>query len=239
MVNRRWVPSMIRLLTGLLLTTCLDKAYPARILFEDDFSSRNLESYWIFYGDAPPMLEDSMGLPSPSFKNNGDSMGGCGVISREVFQIETGFFVEADIYFTCQDRGTWVTARMGIVTPGYRSDDRTEFDYIIALLDLSYSGELDWHCPHRETVLSMNVYGGTEKLFDTEYLHQNQLMDEWHHFRMEINPDRTVSFSVDDSTWCVSRYAIPDTVEHVRITLGDRSSDWGIALHDNVRVGIR
>mgnify|MGYP006278549643 CR=1 FL=1 len=39
-----------------------------------------------------------------------------------------------------------------------------------------------------------------------------------------------------NSLWCVSPISIPDTVANVRIQLGDRSSDWGIALHDNILV---
>ena len=45
-----------------------------------------------------------------------------------------------------------------------------------------------------------------------------------------------VSFFIDDSLIVSSPVVIPDTVEHVRIQLGDRSSDWGIALHDNLIV---
>ncbi|MFO8183665.1 MAG: hypothetical protein R6U39_05775 [Candidatus Aegiribacteria sp.] len=35
---------------------------------------------------------------------------------------------------------------------------------------------------------------------------------------------------------CVAPMPIPDTVANVRIKLGDRSSDWGTALHDNILV---
>lgn len=203
-------------------------------LFVEDFSG-NLSSNWIFFGDPPPRIEDSLGLPPPAFLNNGDAVRGSGAVSREIFRLGPGFFVECDIYLSCHERGTWVTARLEIVTPGFRNEGNSR-DYSIARMDLSYSGEMDWSCPHRQAVLSVGCFHDPDTRFNLQTIHQNQLLDGWHKFRMGINEDRTVSYFIDDSLWCVSPISIPDTVANVRIKLGDRSSDWGIALHDNILV---
>lgn len=211
---------------------------PSEILFTDDFSSTSLENNWIFYGDPRPITMDSLGCPPPCFCNNGDASGGSGIVSRGVFPISAGFFTECDVYFECSERGTWVGAIMAIVTPGFRQVDSNEIDYMLSQMAIAYSGELDWHCPHRQTIVMLHAMHDLETKFKMHFYHRNQLMGGWHRFRMEINPDRTVSYLIDDSLWAVSTVPIPDTARSVRIKLGERSTDWGIALHDNLTVGI-
>ncbi len=207
----------------------------ADTLFVECFSSGALEPNWILYGDPQPVILDSLGLPPPCFLNNGDSMYGSGVFSREVFKIGEGLRVECDMYLECAERGTWVTAALAIVTPDFR-DERTQRDFNIARMDIFYSGELDWATPHRQCVLQL-VSGDYEGAnFRFEQYHQNQLLNNWHTYSIEINADRLVSFFIDDSLIVSSPVMIPDTVETVRVQLGDRSSDWGIALHDNLVV---
>ncbi|MBD3278465.1 MAG: hypothetical protein GF388_09210 [Candidatus Aegiribacteria sp.] len=210
----------------------------AEILFTDDFSSGSLEENWIFYGDPQPKVIDSLGFPPPCFNNNGDANGGSGIISREVFPMEVGFFTECDVYFSCRERGTWVTPIMAIITPDFRNDDATFRDFMVAQMSLAYSGELDWHCPHRQTIVYLHCMHDLETKFIQQYYHQDQLSGGWHRLRMEIDAEKNVRYLMDDSLWAVSTVSIPDTLSSVRIKLGDRSSDWGIALHDNLRVGI-
>lgn len=224
----------MRMLILLLLPAHL--SLHGEVLLFDDFSSSDLGTNWIIFGDPQPRTVDSLGLPPPCFHNNGDSMGGSGVISREVFRVVPGFSVECDIYLSCRERGTWVTARLEIVTPGFRNEGATGVNYGIAFMDLSYSGEMDWACPHRQAVLGAGCLHDPDTRFHLQTIHQNHLLDGWHRFRMAINEDRTVSYFVDDSLWCVSPITIPDTVSSARIKLGERSSDWGIALHDNILV---
>ena len=209
------------------------------ILFLEDFSSPDLSLNWIFYGDPPPVTIDSLGVPPPCFCNRGDGDRHSGVISREVFPVGPGFFLEADMYVTCLSRGTWVDACMELITPGARSDDTSDDNFSIASMGLSYSGELDWNCPHRQGVLDMICRSDRRTRFSDLWIHQNGLLDSWHTYRMEINDDLTVSYFVDDSLFCLSPIAIPDTCTGVRIRLGNRSSQWGAALHDNLRVGRR
>ncbi len=226
------ISSMIWLLSMML---SLNSLHAGDTLFVDDFSSGELERNWIFYGDPQPRILDSLGLPAPCFNNNGDSMYGSGAVSRSVFEIAEGLIVECDMYLECSDRGTWVTASLGIATPGFRNS-RTPSDYSVACFDLSYSGELDWARPHLQTILKMITGDGAVSSFLIEQYHQNHLLNSWHNYRIEIGADLQVTFFIDDSLAAHSNVQIPDTVNTVRIHLGDRSSDWGIALHDNLIV---
>lgn len=202
-------------------------------LFCDDFSSGGLESNWIFYGDPTPRILDSLGLPPPCFNNNGDSMRGSGVFSREVIEIGEGITVECDVLMSCRERGTWVTAALSIVTPGFRNE-LTQFDFIVAYINFSHSGELDWACPNRQGVIAFRCRHDDESIFNLRLNHQNWLLDKWHKYSMKITEDRLVNYYIDDSLMITSTVPIPDTLEQVRIMLGNRSSNWGIALHDNL-----
>ena len=221
----------------LLAAAAIGFLQAGEVLFHDDFSAGALADSWIFYGDPEPVICDSLGSPAPSFCNNGDADVGSGVVTREIFEIGPGFFVECDMYVTCSERGTWVTTRLEMVTPDHRNDDNTESDFMLARMDLSYSGELDWMCPHRQGVFSVACFHDMEERYTFQRYHQNHLLDGWHTYRMEINDDLTVSYFVDDSLYHISTISIPDTCGSVRIKLGDRSSEWGIALHDNLTVG--
>ncbi len=207
----------------------------ADTLLADDFSSGELESNWIFYGDPRPRILDSLGIPPPCFNNNGDAMAGSGIITREVFEIAEGLGIECDMYLSCEPRGTWVTASLYFITPDY-INDRSQSGYTVAALSFSYDGEMAWSCPHLQGVLYFNCFHDHENKFSIQLPHQNELLDGWHRFRMEINEHRIVNYFIDDSLYCSSTVSIPDTSEHVRIQLGNRSSDWGIALHDNLLV---
>jgi len=211
---------------------------PGTVLFQDDFSGPDLNIHWLFYGDPLPRVEDSSGVPPPCFNNNGDSMGGSGVISRETFPITAGLCVECDMFMNCCERGTWVTASLGMVSPEFREGYASESDLIIAKLDLSYSGELDWACPHRQTVLNMNGRNGEDLKYSVFRIHQNHLMNRWVRCRLQINSDLTVSYFIEDSLYMTSPFPIPERLSHIRVRLGNRSSNWGIALHDNLEVFI-
>ncbi|MCK4806436.1 MAG: hypothetical protein KAT09_02255 [Candidatus Aegiribacteria sp.] len=224
-------------LPGLLITlvTLTFTSQSSEVLFSDDFSSGELESNWILYGDPLPRILDSLGLTPPCFNNNGDSMYGSGVVSREIFLIYEGIGVKCDMYMSCSERGTWVTALLSFITPGYR-DDRTRNDYQIALIDYSYSGELDWGCPHRQGILKFSSFQDYNNQTIITHYHQNRYLNDWHSYSLEITEGRRVHYFIDDSLVLISPVPIPDTIEHVRIQLGNRSSNWGIALHDNLVV---
>jgi|GEM_PF-1534419 len=209
------------------------------VIFQDDFSSGDLEENWIFYGDPLPEIMDTLGLPPPSFHNNGDTMWGSGVISRRQFDISDGLVMECDMFLSCDERGTWVSATMGVVTPGFRNE-QDGGESRIAELNYGYNGELAWMRPHLQGLLRFVacVEGRTER-FCVQMYHQNHLLDGWHNFMIEICTDRSVNYYIDDSLYCCSPQPIPDTLRTVRVQLGNQSSDWGTALHDNVTVRVQ
>lgn len=219
----------------IILITCAFTALSKEVLFSDDFSSGELESNWMLYGDPQSGILDSLGIPPPCFINNGDSMWGSGVFSRNVYEVGEGLGVECDMYLECSERGAWVSACICLVTSEYRNE-RTQTDYSIASVYLTYLGELNWQKPHLQCTLIFVVNNADGVIFVQELYHQNQLLNNWQTFRIEITVDRFVSFFIDDSLMNSSPIMIPDTVEEIRIQLGERSSDWGIALHDNLVV---
>lgn len=212
-------------------------AISGEVLFSDDFSSGELESRWIFYGDPLPGILDSMGTPPPCFINNGDAMYGSGAISRNIYAIGEGLCVECDIYLECDERGAWVSASLAIVTPGYRNG-RTPTDHQITYILMSYLGELDWQRPHLQCELKFGVFDNPPERFTyvQSLYHQNHLLNSWHSYRLVIDEKRCASLYIDDSLFFYSSNPIPDSIESIRVRLGDRSSDWGIALHDNLVV---
>ncbi|MCK4806435.1 MAG: hypothetical protein KAT09_02250 [Candidatus Aegiribacteria sp.] len=224
----------LKKLSVLILLFLFHSLNASDTLFMDDFSG-NLSQNWIMFGDPLPRILDSLGLPPPCFNNNGDSMAGSGVITREVFEIGEGLGIECDMYLSCDKRGTWVTASLYFITPDY-INDRSQSGYTIATLAFSYSGEMDWTSPHLQGVLTFNCFHDQENKSSIQLYHQNDMLDGWHRYRMEITEHSMVNYFIDDSLYCTSTVSVPDTAEHVRIQLGNRSSVWGIALHDNLIV---
>lgn len=227
-------PSSIILFILFFSSITLNHSF-AEILFTDDFSTGNLATNWIFYGDPQSLIMEDLGNPAPCFNNNGDEMYGSGVVSREVFNIEDGIVLESDMYISCDERGAWVAGVIGFAQSGFRGSNSQDAQ-TLAVLSFLYSGEKNWQMPHLQCALMLYCRQEDEAPFIHELLHQNQYLDGWHRFRMELTEDRIVHFYVNDSLLISTPSRIPDSYETVRIYLGDRSSDWGIALHDNLRV---
>jgi hypothetical protein len=206
---------------------------PEEVLLFDDFSGE-IETDWIFYGDPQPRTIDSLGLPPPCFNNNGDTMWNSGIISRRILDASDGLTVECDVYMTCSERGTWVSVSMELVTPGFRGE-RSEEEYPLAGMSQQYNGELAWMRPNLQTILNLRWYqtvpGG-----EIEIYHLNHLLNGWHRYRMEVMPGEPVSYFIDDSLYFIAPVVFPADQDSVRIMLGGQSSDWGIALNDNIRV---
>lgn len=165
-------------------------------------------------------------------------MWGSGIISRRLFDIARGLTVECDIFLECHERGTWVDAALGVVTPGFRDTGQGE-ELRLVEMDYGYNGELAWGRPHLQGVMKFIAFRDDSSRFFLELYHQNQFLDGWHRFRIEIHSDRSIDYFIDDSLYCRSTVSLSDTVTLVRVRLGNRSSDWGIALHDNLRVFVR
>ncbi len=203
----------------------------AEVLLEDDFSG-DLSENWVVFGDPIPYIDSTAGSPSPSFCNNGDSMYGSGVISREAFSVEGGLILEADIYLACSERGAWVHAAIGFVSPDYIDGENPD-ERMLADIGFSYLGELNWLRPHLGLV--MRIGGRTEEgRFHREHVHADSLLADWHRLTVELDEDGLLAWLLDGEPLYSTTSPIQAGSDSVRIHLGGRSTHWGIALHDNV-----
>ncbi len=204
------------------------------ILFEECFSGP-LSRNWTLFGEPLPMICDSMGLPPPSFDNNGDTMYNSGAISRESFDYTGGLVLECDMYLTSNERGAWIHGTLGwSYTPEGRGvDGATSFDIF---LSYSYKGEADWWQPHLQGTLDARVRypDGTQERH--RRFRVNEYLDSWHNYRIVIEEDLRVAFLVDSSLFFRTEAALPPDLGDMVIVLGDRSNAWGRVFHDNIVV---
>ncbi len=235
MVREAFVSHRIACSMMLILTLGSASAAASDTLFVDDFSLGRLESNWMLFGDPQSKIIDSLGIQPPCFDNNGDSMWSSGAVSRKTFSTENGLVIQCDMYLSCDERGTWVTACLKVVTPGF-SGERTGDDYGLAAITLAYNGELSWQRPDLQTTLRFSYPSGRLPGY-SELYRRNCLLDGWHRYRIEIVPDEPVNYFIDDSLCFTSPDVFPEEQKEVRVALGNRSvTDWGIALHDNIIV---
>ncbi|MFO8183664.1 MAG: hypothetical protein R6U39_05770 [Candidatus Aegiribacteria sp.] len=203
-------------------------------LFFEDFSG-DLYTHWNLFGDPLPVRCDSMGLPPPCFDNNGDTMYTSGAISRASYHCAGGLVLESDMYVTSNPRGAWISGSLG-----FAFTDRVVYgtsgvpSYHIGIT-YAYLGEKNWGNPHLQGLIRFIVKCEEER-DEVMTPHFNDFLDGWHRFRIEIDPDMTVSFHLDDSLAYVSVLELPPGGDSLSIVLGDRSNSWGRVYHDNVIV---
>lgn len=214
----------------LLTFPCI--SHSVDILFEEDFSGE-LSIKWTLFGDPLPVNSDSMGLPPPSFNNNGDNLYNSGAISRESFDYSGGLVLECDMYIPSNERGAWIS---GIIGFGFTREDRgidgvSQSDIT---LGYSYLGEANWLRPHLQGTLRTvcNLPDGSKEMF--ERYHFNQCLDSWHRYSIVIGSDMTVSFYVDSILMHSTELALPGDIGGMVVVLEGRSGAWGRVFHDNV-----
>ncbi len=222
-----------KILIRLLALFCL--TFPAvsnaeELLFADDFQNGEISDEWVFYGDPTSIINQNRGNPAPCFCNNGDSMYGSGIFTRESFSIENGLVVECDFFVNSHPRGAWIDARFQVcdinqIIPGHEPPTFVGISY-------SFYGELDWSAPHLQGVVGQLIAGENIPTL----VHMNQWLNGWFTYKIEITPEGFCSLFMNDSLLGVYQPACLNGVEQVVVILGGRSSSWGIALHDNLRV---
>ncbi|MCK5842680.1 MAG: hypothetical protein KAH31_10955, partial [Candidatus Sabulitectum sp.] len=200
------------------------------ILFAEDFQSGEISDEWVFFGDPTSIIEHNRGNPAPCFCNNGDSMYGSGIKSRRAFSLEKGLVIQCDIFLSCQPRGAWVDARLGICDAEQVMNGQ-EIPMSVGM-SFGFWGELNWSAPHLEGVLGQHISGQRIPIL----IHMNQWLDGWHTFKIEITPEGLCSFSIDDSLLSSQQALILDSLGQVGIVLKGRATSWGTALHDNLLV---
>ena len=206
----------------------------AEILLVEDFS-QPLAANWTLYGEPQPVKCDSMGLPPPSFDNNGDTLYNSGIISRRRFDYVNGLAVECDMYVTSNERGAWITGSIGLSfnEEALGVDGETPYDICFSY---AYSGEADWQRPHLEGILSARVKFPDGTREDFTLLHLNDYLDSWHRFGIVIGKDLRVAFQVDSVQLYITEKPLPRDLGELVVMLGDRSGLFGRVFHDNVVV---
>ncbi|MBN2587180.1 MAG: hypothetical protein JXR55_07795 [Candidatus Fermentibacteraceae bacterium] len=229
--------SLITLMMQLILcsnlpVSLIPSSLGIETLLSEDFSE-GLELNWRLFGDPTPMLCDTMGLPPPSFDNNGDELYNNGAVSRKKWDCSEGLTLECDMFVTSNERGAWISGMLGF---DYSSDDQgiegaNPADIYLAY---SYCGEADWATPHMQGRLNA-VFTNPDGSKDNEYyIHLNDFLDSWHRFRIVIESDMTVSFYVDSILFHSTELSLPPEACSLNVVLGLRSNEWGRVFHDNL-----
>lgn len=203
-------------------------------LLVDDFSG-NLYDNWFLFGDPLPVSCDTMGLPAPSFNNNGDSMFSSGAISRETYDYSEGLSLECDMYVTSNERGAWISGilSLGFIEEGEYGPDGIDLPQEITFAYI-YSGEADWGSPHLQGILYTTVLSPYEERDHIRRCHTNEYLDSWHKFKIVLEPDMTVSFYIDSILLHESVLEFPPDLGRLSVLIGSQSSSWGRVYHDNL-----
>lgn len=205
----------------------------AEILFTDDFSE-SLDDNWILFGEPLPILCDTMGLPPPSFDNNGDTMYSSGAFSRECFDYAGGLVLECDIYVTSNPRGAWISGSIGLsqVNEGEYGPTNAEIPEIY--LGYNYCGEANWGCPHLQGEIGFSLRASSSSLEYNVLVHRNEFLDSWHRFKIVLEQDLRASFYIDSIHIYTTELSLSPDLGPLSIYLGDRSNSYGRVYHDNL-----
>ncbi len=232
--KKKLVSSLLFLLFFFFLLVFSQTASAIEILYQENFQANRISEDWVFYGDPISRLSLEKGNPAPSFNNNGDSMGSSGIKSLFSFPLNDGICLQADVFITCHPRGTWVGIDVGFYNInsdlGTTNQDMMPTQYVY--FNLSYDGELAWHCPHIETTLGLHSKLPKRNLI---IIHQNQYLGSWLKCTLELFPNES-SFFIEDSLIFTLETSIPDSVTNMGIFIGGRATSWGTALVDNLIV---
>lgn len=221
---------LLKLILIPILFLAADKAPAEEIIFSNDFQSGTIGEQWTFFGDPISIIIRDQGNPAPCFCNNGDSMYGSGICTKETFSIHNGLVVQCDMFINCHPRGAWIDTRLQMCDADQVVGGQEPPPFIG--MSFSFMGELDWSAPHLQGVLGQHIAGQKIPML----IHMNQWLDGWHTFKIEISPEGMCSFSIDDSLLSSHQVLLLDSVDRVGVVLKGRSTSWGIALHDNLVV---
>ncbi|MCK4505223.1 MAG: hypothetical protein KAW14_06380 [Candidatus Aegiribacteria sp.] len=205
----------------------------AEILLMDDFSE-DLDDRWILFGEPLPILCDSMGLPPPSFDNNGDTMYSSGAFSRESFEYAGGLVLECDMYVTSNPRGAWISGRIGLDQVNEKEYGPSGAEIPEITMSYNYCGEANWGCPHLQGEINVSLRTSSDSLDSHVLVHRNEFLDSWHRFRIVLEPDLRASFYIDSIHIYTTELNLPPDLGPLSIYLGDRSNSYGRVFHDNL-----
>jgi hypothetical protein len=204
---------------------------PSAAPLEEDFSG-SLTKKWNVYGGPLPSIRKDVGNPAPCFENNGDEMYDSGAISKRSFDFSTGLTIEADFYVDGDPNGCWVSSSIGLLRDFDYSDTKSAA-YSVRLAS-GYSGAM---CnTHGEGNIGCQIITETGDTETCSVSHDDRYLRSWHHFEILIDASRHVSFLIDGVLLYKTTGRLSLAYNNMPLLLGNRSSEYGTALHDNVRV---
>jgi hypothetical protein len=217
---------------------------PTTIVFEDDFSELNLNT-WIPFGSPSPHVLASAEGRTGVFDNNGDANCNSGVVSKDNFSFPNGCTIESDIYLDVTNvAGCWNSPVIGLT----RQNKPTGVgvcpseDYPMGVIfGTEYDGAACWGTPpeqrrHAYFIIGLYTKEGTWE--NVSWLNADNYTDAWHNFKIAVGRDRIVKFYVDNELIYTSEKRINEKIlDEKKIFLGIRSSDSaGKSYHDYVNV---
>ena len=204
---------------------------PGSILLQDDFSG-SLTANWDFYGSPSPIKQTTQGNPAPCFDNNGDGMYDSGATSKLTFDYSNGLIIESDMYCESSASGCWVSATMGILED-YDFHDTKSPSFAIQFTN-AYAGTL---CNNpSQGVASCHIITESGVKEGRRLDDYNDLQGGWHRYKIVIEPSRHVKFYIDGDLFYETTDKVSINHNNMPVLLGNRSSSYGDALHDNVKV---
>lgn len=227
------IPPVFLFLSLLILNPLSIYQSMAEILLMDDFSE-NLDDRWILFGEPLPILCNTMGLPPPSFDNNGDTMYSSGAFSRESFEYAGGVVLECDMYVTSNPRGAWISGRIGLAQVNEGEYGPTGAEMPEINMSYSYCGEANWGCPHLQGEITVSLRTSSGILDKYALVHMNDFLDSWHRFMIVLEPDLRASFYIDSIHIYTTEISLSPDLGPLSIYLGDRSNSYGKVFHDNL-----
>jgi len=217
---------------------------PYEILFEDDFSELNPDT-WIPFGSPSPRVLASAEGRDGVFDNNGDSWCNSGAVSKNNFSFTNGFTMESDMYLKVTSvAGCWNSPVIGLTrqnTPTGEGVCPTESYPMGVIFGTEYDGDACWATPeekrrHAYFIIGLYTEEGTWE--SVSWLNADDYIDAWHNFKIVVGSDRIVKFYVDNDLIYTSEKRINETVlQEKKIFLGIRSSgSAGKSYHDFIKV---
>ena len=215
------------------------------VIFEDDFSELNLNT-WIPFGSPSPRVLASVEGRNGVFDNNGDSWCNSGVVSKKNFSFPNGFTMESDMFLRVTDvTGCWDDAIIGITrqnTPTGESPCPTESYPLGVYTGIFYTGDACWATPvekRRHAYFRAALYAEDGTSESVGYnLSADDYINGWHSYKIVVGSDRYVKFYVDgDLIYASKKKLHPDVLNKKKIFLGVRSSgSAGKSYHDFIKV---
>lgn len=227
-------------------TTLIGTVSAASPIFQETFE--NLDEWYLVvydnaggsYWDPAPRLDTTMGEPAPSLDVNGDSWCGDGAYTKETFDYTKGLVIEFDMYVASGYDWNWGRVGLSDHMPNL-NNPRVDGAYVdplrgdpsfIAGVFFTDDGNYNQRPP--SLGLSIRAEDGTGDGY-TYSSDASKYENEWHTYRISIQPDGYVEFYMNETLIWASTKKIDKTLSSMPLVLGSRDA-YGPVRIDNVKV---